>query len=258
MKMKSWSITDVGRKRDHNEDSMFADDDLGLWIVADGMGGHEAGETASRIAVETLEHEVVERAPLLFESSPGGGTRLMTAATNDPVVSMLTESVQAASGAILDKAREDSTFSGMGTTLVSVYAHDDQVYFAHVGDSRLYRIRNGKIEQLSTDHSLVQEQLAAGIISRKEAETSPYKNIITRSVGFERKIDVDCEAIDMREGDLLLLCSDGLSNMVTDKEILEILSHKEPPVALEFFINLANSRGGDDNITAVVVEACAD
>lgn len=257
MNVKSWSITDVGSKRDHNEDSLLTDDALGLWIVADGMGGHQAGETASRVAVATVADFVEQGLAWLSPAPPQGGTRQMLAAASEaPEMRLLTEALQAASGAILDRVREDSSLNGMGTTLVALLIHEGQGFFAHVGDSRLYRLRDGEISQLSRDHSLVQQQIDAGLITRSQAQNSAYRNIITRSVGFERNIDVDCESLDVRGGDVFLLCSDGLSNLVSEKELAEIILRKDPPTALNFFVNLANSRGGDDNITAVLV--CVD
>ncbi|RJO64103.1 MAG: Stp1/IreP family PP2C-type Ser/Thr phosphatase [Myxococcales bacterium] len=256
MKRQSWSITDIGTKRDHNEDSHFRDDELGLYVVADGMGGHRAGDVASRTAVEIVAGEVRTRAAALPPPVKSGKTQILLA--EDPVPAMLSDAVRAASEAIIAKIDADRSLMGMGTTATLLFFHDVHAYFAHVGDSRLYRLRRGKLAQLSTDHSLVQEQLDAGLITKAEAESSVYKNIITRSVGFERNTLVDVESIDWQPGDMFLLCSDGLPNLVKDKEIEEIMEKKDPETALAFFVKLANSRGGDDNLTAVLVRAEAE
>lgn len=257
MRIEAWSRTDVGKKRDHNEDYHLCNSDLNLFMVADGMGGHQAGDAASRLAVETVEKVVKEQLSLLEEQPSGGGTQVMFVASH-PVMNLLSNSVVAASQAILDKVEEDPDLSGMGTTTVLLFFHEDKAYFAHVGDSRLYRIRGDRIVQLTTDHSLVQEQIATGIITEEEASQSTLKNIITRSVGAERNIKVDTSPVDFRAGDLFLLCSDGLTGLVEDKEILGILNQKTPETALDFFINLANSRGGTDNITVIVVRVTDD
>ncbi len=260
MRMESWAITDVGKKRDHNEDSHLVNDETGLYVVADGMGGHIAGETASRTAVEVMDEVIREKLSQLTPNDsqqPATGTRMMFS-VEDPVETMLADAVRAASGAILDKIEEDRNLAGMGTTVCSLLFHENKLYFAHVGDSRLYRIHDDQIDQVSTDHSLVQEQVDAGLITKEQAETSKYKNIITRSVGFERDILVDSDLVPCKTGDRFLLCSDGLTNYVTEAEILNIATNKDPETTLGFFVNLANSRGGDDNITAILLQAVAD
>lgn len=255
MRVESWSITDVGKKRERNEDNHLRNPGLNLFIVADGMGGHTAGEIASRTAIETIEREVGAALAGLPPpvSLPTGGKTQMMFIGEDPVVRMLVKSVQAASAAILERSQADYNLSGMGTTTSCLFLHGASLYFAHVGDSRIYRIRGETITKISTDHSLVQEQLDAGLITREEAERSRFKNIITRSVGFERDIPVDSALVDAREGDYFILCSDGLSNYVSEEELFKIIQEKEPETALKFFVNLANSRGGDDNITAVLI-----
>jgi len=256
MNIKSWSITDVGKKRDHNEDSILCNNDIQLYLVADGMGGHTAGEMASKTAVESIESRVLENISELTteENSNSNKTQMLFAAGNNSVINMLQDAVKSASKAILDKVESDKKLQGMGTTAVGLFFYDNQLYYAHVGDSRLYRIRGDEIKQITVDHSLVQEQIDAGIISREEAENSRYKNIITRSVGFEENIDVDCEEIEAKPDDYFLLCSDGLTGLVTDKEIKDIVNQKMPETALQFFVNLANSRGGDDNISVILVK----
>lgn len=256
MNIQSWSITDIGKKRDHNEDSILCNDEIDLYVVADGMGGHKAGETASKTAVEVIEEFVTEALKNIpqQDETTNGKTQMLYAANTDPVKDLFENAVRAASSAILDEVALDDNLEGMGTTVVGLLFKDDRLYYAHVGDSRLYRVRGDQINQITVDHSLVQEQLTAGIISIEEAKTSRYKNIITRSVGFERDIDVDCEEIEAKPGDWFLLCSDGLTSYVKDREIKEIITQKTSETAVQFFVNLANSRGGDDNISAILVK----
>ncbi len=250
MRIKSWSITDVGLKRDHNEDSHFRDDDLMLYVVADGMGGHAAGETASRTAIDTIA-EVVES---LESHLDDDSSAPQANGDDDPVQQVITKAIQGASKAILDLVAHNASLHGMGTTVSALLFLNDHASYGHVGDSRIYRIRNGNIQQISTDHSLVQEQVDAGIITKEEAERSKFKNIITRSVGFESLVEVDTAYVPVKIGDRFLLCSDGLTNNVRDEEIARITETEPPERALENLIQLTNQRGGDDNSTIVFLE----
>jgi serine/threonine protein phosphatase PrpC len=236
--------TDVGMVRDHNEDSFAMDDDLGLVVVADGMGGHAAGEQASAIAVQSIPAWVREHLPMVtqWESAPQG---------ESPQGRVLSGAVQRACYDIHSAARENPALQGMGTTVVTVWARGNRAAVAHVGDSRVYLSRNGHVLQITDDHSLVNEQVKAGVITEEQAKTSRFKNIITRSVGFEPDVAVDCYLLDLAAGDKFLLCSDGLSNFVESAEVggaLHSLPLDNVPDAL---IGLANQRGGDDNITVV-------
>lgn len=253
MKVVSAGLTDVGRKRNHNEDSFLLDDELQLYVVADGMGGHAGGGTASRIAVETIDMELRRARDSRdnpFVSSPNLQDSLLPEA--------LRTAVERACLAIFTTAQEDPRLSGMGTTVISLVVRDNQVFFAHVGDSRAYLIRGPLIQQVSEDHSLVNEQIKAGMITPEEAKHSRYKNIITRSVGFEEEVQVDVMGVVAEPGDVFLLCSDGLANMVEDRELHEAVQAcatlAEVPKRL---IDLANERGGDDNITVIVVQMVA-
>lgn len=253
MRIDSWWITDVGKKRDHNEDSLLCLPDINLYVVADGMGGHRAGDIASRLAVETIERVLRGALPLVAEA-PKRGTMLFFSQPRDPVVQLLTQAVQAASAAILDAVETSPELSGMGTTVSGLFFVGDQATYMHIGDSRIYQLSNGVLTRVTTDHSFVQEQVDAGLLSQAEAQQSRFKNIITRSVGFERGIEVDGAAVNCGAGDLFLLCSDGLSNMVEEHELREIMQNKDPETALRFFVNLANSRGGDDNVSAILLK----
>jgi serine/threonine protein phosphatase PrpC len=250
MKVVSAGLTDVGRKRNHNEDSFLIDDELQLYVVADGMGGHAGGGTASRLAVEAIDKELRrarESRDNPFVTTPTLQDALLPDA--------LRTAVEKACLAIFTTAQEDPRLSGMGTTVISLVVRDNQAFFAHVGDSRAYLIRGPLIQQISEDHSLVNEQIKAGMITPEEAKHSRYKNIITRSVGFEEEVQVDVMGMVAEPGDIFLLCSDGLANMVEDQELHELV-HTSPHFGdiPKRLIELANERGGDDNITAIVVQ----
>lgn len=238
--------SDVGRKRNHNEDSLLINEALGLFVVADGMGGHAGGELASRMAVETTESE-------LLGGAWGGSSEEASPPMGPEPLERLRAAIDRACLTIFERSQQEPALAGMGTTLTALLLRGRQAFIAHVGDSRAYLIRDGEIEQITEDHSLVNEQLKAGILTEEQAKHSPYKNIITRSVGFEAHVVVDTEALPVQRGDTFLLCSDGLSNLVDDDEIAlhcTKLPLEELPGAL---IWLANDRGGDDNITVVAV-----
>ncbi len=246
--MLSAGLTDVGRKRTHNEDSYLIDDEIQLYVVADGMGGHAGGGTASKIAVETVDKEV--RAAWEAKDSAFRGAAPLQ---DSPLPEVLRAAVEKACLAIFSAAQDDPRLQGMGTTVISLLVKDDHALFAHVGDSRAYLVRGDLIQQISEDHSLVNEQIKAGMITPEEARHSRYKNIITRSVGFEEEVQVDVMGLVTEPGDTFLLCSDGLANLVEDHEIRELI-HKHPLEELpRRFVDLANDRGGDDNITVIVV-----
>jgi serine/threonine protein phosphatase PrpC len=253
LKVVAAGLTDVGRKRDHNEDSFLIDEDLKLFVVADGMGGHAGGGTASRIAVETIDTELRQA-----RSSQGSVLEARTPLQDSAVPEAIRAAVERACMAIYSKAQEDDRLKGMGTTVISLLMKDDQAFFAHVGDSRAYLIRGDLIQQISEDHSLVNEQIKAGMITAEEAKHSKYKNIITRSVGFEEEVQVDVMGLLSEPGDVFILCSDGLANMMEDTEILEVVRHVPLADVPKTLVDLANERGGDDNITVVAVQVQAE
>ena len=252
LKAASAGLTDVGRKRDHNEDSFLIDDELQLYVVADGMGGHAGGGTASRIAVETIDKKL--RDLRTVEPLTSGRTNLQ----DSPVPETIRTAVEQACLAIFAKAQEDPELAGMGTTVISLILDDAHAFFAHVGDSRAYLVRGDLIQQISEDHSLVNEQIKAGMITPEEARHSRYRNIITRSVGFEEDVQVDVMGLLAEVGDTFILCSDGLANMLEDTEILEIVRSLPLAEIPGKLIELANERGGDDNITVVAVRVETD
>jgi serine/threonine protein phosphatase PrpC len=247
LRIEARGMTDVGQRRDHNEDAFLVDEGLGLFIVADGMGGHAGGGTASRIAVETIRDSVAraraqEPARFVDVDSEDAG-----------VPDVLQQAVEEACAAIYRTAQHEPDLAGMGTTVTAALVGGRTAFVAHVGDSRCYLLREGRIYQVSEDHSLVNEQLKAGAISADEAKHSRFKNIITRSVGFEQQVQVDVMGLELEPKDALVLCCDGLSNMVDDPEILSIVEESPLDAAPGRLIALANDRGGDDNITVIVI-----
>ena len=242
--MKTFSKTDVGMVRDVNQDYVFATEtSIGnlpnLLVIADGMGGHRAGEYASRLAVEVLKQE-------------------LAASTADGPEAMMKNAITRANERVLEAARQDANLRGMGTTLVVATVIDRTMYFANVGDSRLYLV-NDDIKQLSKDHSLVQEMVRLGGINEEEAKYHPDKNIITRAIGAKDELEIDFYEYRLKRGDIILMCTDGLSNMVENEEILHIVKCSRDVVeAVEQLIERAKENGGSDNIGVIVAKPFAD
>lgn len=229
-------LTDTGRVREHNEDAFAYIPEMGLAVLADGMGAHAAGEVASQMAVST----VLTMMNLTEGASPRD--RLDTA-------------VAAAHAAIRDKAQSSLRFGGMGTTVVVALVHGKQIYHAHVGDSRLYRFRADRLEQLTRDHSLLQESIDQGLYSPTEARSRVARNILTRALGVESQLKVDIGQSDLRQGDRFLLCSDGLYEMLSEPEICALLKRiRDPQQQVQALVDMANDRGGKDNVTAVLID----
>jgi protein phosphatase len=248
LRRTGYGLTDLGRKRATNEDALYFDDELGLYIVADGMGGHAAGEVASREAVDTLYgmvkrgigdlHELVD--PLSPVDSRAA-CRLMESA------------VQAATYFVFSIAEIDREKSGMGTTISALLILGDYAVTAQVGDSRIYKVVDTSSEQLTEDHTLIAWQLKQGLITPQEALRSPHKNVITRAVGNREYVQVDTRCVPLLPGTRFLLCSDGLHGYIKDEDIPAIVS-MGGTAAVKRFIDIANERGGKDNITAILVE----
>ncbi len=241
-------LSDVGRKRQSNEDAFFFDDRLGLYIVGDGMGGHAAGEIASQEAVETVYGMVKrgignlhELADPLVEEDVRAASRLMESA------------IQAATYMVFSMAEMDRGKTGMGTTLSALLVLGEFAVTAQVGDSRIYKVNGETVEQLTEDHTLIAWQLKQGLITPQEAKKSPHRNVITRAVGNRDYVQVDTGLSKLKTADKYLLCSDGLHGYLRESDIAPIanLGGEE---AVKKFIGLANERGGKDNITAILVE----
>lgn len=251
-KLVSKGHTDVGRKRDHNEDSYLIDEEIGLFVVCDGMGGHAGGGTASRIAVETIDKTL--RAHRDSGQNPFARS---TGLAESPIPDALRDAVEQACLSIFRTAQDEPKLQGMGTTTSALVIHGQNAYVGHVGDSRVYLVRGDLIQQISEDHSLVNEQIKAGMITADEARNSRFKNIITRSVGFEEEVAVDVMGLVVEPNDTFIICCDGLSNLVDDRTIrdtVRALPLDQVPARL---VELANEAGGDDNITVVAVKVTA-
>jgi PPM family protein phosphatase len=229
------AATDVGRVRGHNEDGYLVDDQLGLVAVADGMGGHQAGEVASATALEALRAAV----------GSGAGVR---------------DAVNSANDAVYEKSTTDERLRGMGTTLTAgTLAAGGTLLLGHVGDSRAYVFHDHELRRVTTDHSLVEELIQAGELTEVEAEGDPRRSMITRALGIEPAVDVDLYPVQVSSGDRLLLCSDGLTGMVTEGEITDVLSSElDPATAARRLVETANQAGGIDNVTALVVDVVDD
>ena len=233
--MKVYASTDVGKMRPINEDSYYAPRPGEFFCaVADGMGGHNAGEVASRIAVERFSEYMRAARP--------------------PFDAAIREAVESANAAIFAAARGRQEYSGMGTTMTALCMHGGEVFLAHVGDSRAYLLRNGIIVPVTKDHTLVEEMVESGLITVEEARVHPKRNYITRALGTGIEVQVDVIRLDQREDDVYLLCSDGLSNHVSEREMRDtIMTAETGEACVKRLIGIALERGGSDNITALLV-----
>jgi protein phosphatase len=245
------ALTDVGRKRKGNEDAHLVSPEHGLYVVADGMGGHAAGEVASRIAVDEIREFVALTAgneeitwPFgLDESISYDGNRLKTA-------------IRHANRKVLEATRESAELEGMATTVAAVLVDGDVANLAHVGDSRIYRWCGGEMTLLTSDHSWVNEQIQTGVISPEQARSHPLRNVVTRALGGRSDLLVDVQAVTMKDGDVLLLCSDGLTTMLEDGDIAALLEKARGDItkAARMLVDESNERGGEDNITVVLLK----
>ncbi|MGH7234961.1 MAG: Stp1/IreP family PP2C-type Ser/Thr phosphatase [Nitrospiraceae bacterium] len=241
--------TDVGLRRAHNEDSLCADPDIGLFMVCDGMGGHKAGEVASRMAVEVIQQYLREARANTLQPIIGDYD-----STFSPQTNRLASASRLANQAIYDAGRSRPDHAGMGTTVVSAVIWGQILSIASVGDSRMYLIRGGSIQPLTADHSLVAEQVRRGILTEEEAERSPHRHVLTRALGIDQYVQVEVNEICLLERDALLLCSDGLTGGVRPPEILRVIgSEPEPQAACERLVTMANDAGGEDNTTVILI-----
>jgi len=314
MRLWAWGQSDPGRKRERNEDAYLVDPETGIMAVADGMGGHQGGATASRMAVECLGRElsdargnfekaladqlsaslrtteempavdpamvsgnspppgapreiaspsqIAKAAPqgIAFEKTPrpdspvrGDDPTMPTGAPAfSPALELMRGVVKRASSAIFEASWNKPELRGMGTTLTAVLVHGGRAHVVHAGDSRCYMFRDGHLKQLTDDHSWIAEQLRSGQISEAEAKSSKFRHVITKSIGFERDIEADMKSVPVSAGDCFLLCSDGMSNYIEHGELERIVAMTWYRRLPETLIELANNRGGDDNITVVV------
>ena len=244
-------LTDVGRVRTGNEDAVFGEPELGFAILADGMGGYAAGEVASRLAVDEVCSELCSSLPLLLHKS---GVDLSRGMDED-----MRFAASRANESILKLADRESDYEGMGSTLVVAVLLPEQIYVGHLGDSRAYRYTGGQIEQLTRDHCWLDEQVAAGSLPADALTNPRYKNIVTRALGIEDEIDLEVHVHAVERGDIFLICSDGLTDMVTDSQIAATLDADEPLKArAQRLIDLANVNGGKDNISVILMRVVSD
>ena len=247
--MRSYGAIDVGRRREANEDAFLREDEVGLWVVADGMGGHAAGEVASREAIDTVNGMVRRGKQMLGSPFP------FTEEKGRAASRMLEGGVQAATYLLYAMAELDRGMAGMGTTISAMMRFGDHLVVGQVGDSRIYRVRQQEAEQLTEDHTLIAWQLKQGLITPEQARVSRQRNVITRAVGSREYVQVDTSVWEATVGDAYLVCSDGLHGYLKLEEIPAILA-EGGALAVNRLIDLANGRGGKDNITAIVVEVC--
>lgn len=242
--------THSGMVRAHNEDSVATEVSCGLVVLADGMGGYNAGEVASGIAVEVVISEIAqplkEASPIERDKDTG----------EELAIALLTRSIHKANASIYKAATSSSQYAGMGTTIVSALFYDNRVAVGHVGDSRLYRLREGEMMALTRDHSLLQEQIDCGIISVENARYSQNKNLVTRAVGIDADVVPEIHLYDVVVGDIYLLCSDGLNDMMEDEDIESILYAMQGNLGLaaEHLIQTANDNGGRDNVSVILIK----
>ena len=253
MELTAFGLTDVGQVRPHNEDAILLEPSLALYAVADGMGGHKGGEVASRICLDALKDYLLKavggQAPLVGQAD----------AAHSGAANLLGSAVRFANRAVFEAAFAKPEWRGMGTTIVAMLVKDNRAVIAHVGDSRAYLLRNGQFEQLTEDHSWIEEQVRAGLMSRDEALFAKGRNVLTRAIGLEEAVQVDLDEQELQPGDQLLLCSDGLFGMVADEEIAALVGVAgNPEAACRELVACANGRGGRDNISVVLVTLGAE
>src|SRR5689334_2955962 len=249
-KLRFVGQTDTGKVREHNEDTIAFDPDIGLLVLADGMGGYNAGEVASGIAVKTIVNLVREHVEREDMSVPDRETGL-----SRPTI-IMRDAIHRANKIIYQTARTQPQCEGMGTTVVAALFFDNKITIAHVGDSRMYRSRNDKFEQVTMDHSLLQELVDRGFYSAEEAQRAANKNYVTRALGVEPNVEVEIQDVAVQKGDAYMLCSDGLSDMVEDEDIhltISTFGANLDTVAKQL-IQLANDNGGRDNVSAVMAQ----
>jgi PPM family protein phosphatase len=250
MKISYKALSDVGRKRKGNEDALFLNPEQKLFVVADGMGGHAAGEVASRVAVDAINE---------FVCLTGGDEEITWPFGLDENISYdgnrLKTAIRHANKKVLEATKEKTEYEGMATTVAAVLVDGDTANIGHVGDSRIYLLSGEEFTQLTSDHSWVNEQIQSGVISADQARSHPLRNVVTRALGGRADLAVDMQTRKVKEGDLLLLCSDGLTTMVADEDIEHVLREAEGDVekAASDLVAAANERGGEDNITVVLL-----
>ncbi|MBI5529055.1 MAG: Stp1/IreP family PP2C-type Ser/Thr phosphatase [Deltaproteobacteria bacterium] len=253
MRVTSFGMTDVGRKRKANEDSFFIDEKIGMFLVADGMGGHAAGEVASATAVQVIHRELSARYDQMDTALKNGSVE-----ARNEALAEVSKAIEVACREVFAIAEGDESKKGMGTTIAMLFVFGEEAIVAHVGDSRVYMLRDGESYQLTEDHSLVQEQLARGLITPEEAKNAPYSNVITRALGIQESVQADTLYVELMPGDEFMLCSDGFHGYLADGELPALMKGVEQQAIVGGMINLANERGGKDNVTVIHVRAAEE
>jgi serine/threonine protein phosphatase PrpC len=248
-KLEIVNVSDVGMRRPHNEDSTLTDPALGLVILADGMGGYKAGEVASAIAVTSIHEQIRSRLKSLEDDDTD------ITARRAPQLQAVRDAIMYSNSEIYRAAQRDPQCHGMGTTIIVALFHNNVMSIGHVGDSRVYRLRNGIFQQLTKDHSLIQELIDRGLYTPEEAALNTPRNLVTRALGIDDNVKVDIAEEPVFPGDLYLLCSDGLNDMVDDEEIHLTLSKYSANLvqAAEELVRLANAKGGRDNTSVILI-----
>ena len=256
IQLEAWGQTDVGMKRRLNEDVFLLDPECGVYLVADGMGGHAAGEVASRLAAEEIVRTISSRLEPEDETWPDHWNMARSAVAN-----LVVDAILAGHERVTEAVNRNEDLKGMGTTVVAAVQprSSDKLIICHVGDSRAYRYRADELAQLTDDHSWVHEQVAAGFLSEEAARSHPLKNVVTQALGGTAEPKVDILETDIEPGDLFLLCSDGLNSMLTDSEIADIIGNEGSLEDLTHeLIVAANEKGGNDNVTVVLLRGHLD
>jgi serine/threonine protein phosphatase PrpC len=246
-------LTDVGRQRDHNEDAIASDGTMGFVVLADGMGGYKAGEVASEMAVLSITAELMET---LENQRPG---KFDVALVKQAEAQLIINAVNNANDVIYTVSQSQPQCAGMGTTLVVGIFTNNKLLVGHIGDSRMYRLRSQVLSQITEDHSLLQEQINAGLITAEQAKHSPNKNLVTRALGVDAEVELELNEYDVEVGDIYLLCSDGLTDLVDDEAIQSAINKLMPDMdnTAQALVHMANENGGKDNISVILVKVNA-
>lgn len=248
MRLEAYACTDTGTVRDNNEDNFYVDEESGLFVVADGMGGHAAGEVASKAAVDTMR--------LLLRGDQDPDETRLERAVQDPADALrerLRYAMNQASARIRKMALGNSAWAGMGTTLCVLLIEAEHAHIAHVGDSRIYLIRDGQIQRLTRDHTVVQQEIDAGRLTPAMARLASHRNFLTQSIGYHGPVEPDTSTRALEPGDTFILCSDGMTDPLEDHQIAEIAARTDLPELADTLVTEAIQRGSEDNVTVVVV-----
>jgi PPM family protein phosphatase len=243
-------LTDVGLQRDHNEDAIASDDSMGFVVLADGMGGYRAGEVASEMAILSIAAELMENLTSLHAGKIDSILGKQTEAQ------LISDAVKSANEVIYSVSQSQSQCAGMGTTLVVGVFSQNKLFLGHIGDSRMYRLRDQVLSQITEDHSVLQEQINSGLITPEQAKYSANRNLVTRALGVEPEVELELNEYDVEIGDIYLVCSDGLSDLVEDDAIQAVLNKLMPDmnVSAQALVQLANDNGGKDNISVILIK----